>query len=109
MELYLCGPISGRPYDDAFESFQNAERALNDRGFEVTNPMKLTRNGMPREMCMKIVIPELLKCDGVVLLGGWDESNGAILEHHLALECGLMVGEFHQWKQLQPIDWGGDD
>ncbi|MDT4868388.1 hypothetical protein FQZ97_1033480 [compost metagenome] len=39
---------------------------------------------------MKQAIPQLLTCDLMALLPGWEKSKGAALEHHIACHLGIV-------------------
>lgn len=41
---YISGPITGRPYEETFNLFNEVEKKLRSEGYTVFNPMK---NGMP--------------------------------------------------------------
>ena len=40
---------------------------------------------------MRADIAELVKCDGVALLPGWERSRGASLEAHIAHSLGMRL------------------
>ena len=46
---------------------------------------------MSWEACMRSDIAELVKCDAIQLLHGWENSKGATLEHHIAERLGLQI------------------
>lgn len=100
MKLYISGQISWRPYGDARLVFETAAQTLANLGFEVFNPMQDDHLGMSRAELMKDDIRELLECDGVALLPGWQESSGARVEKAVADECGIVVAEYERWVEL---------
>ena len=55
---------------------------------------------------MRVLIPELMKCDAICLLPDWAESRGAIWEYHDAQMLGMKVMMFHPKRSekdtLQP-------
>ncbi len=103
--IYIAGPMSGKPSLN-FPLF-NAEAArLRALGYDVINPAEL--NGGESELaqckamtpeqlqehwrrCMVADITQLVTCDGIALLPGWQHSKGASLEAHIAQELGLGV------------------
>jgi hypothetical protein len=88
-KVYLAGPMTGIP-DDNFPAFNAAAAVLKAAGLDVFNPADHGSGGDWAEY-MKQDIPELLKCDAVVLLDGWTMSNGAQLENHIAVELGMPI------------------
>ena len=40
MRIYISGKISGLPYKEAEQRFEDAEALLTELGFEVINPLK---------------------------------------------------------------------
>jgi hypothetical protein len=47
---------------------------------------------------MKIVLREMLLCDGVSLLPDWHESRGARIEKRLGEDIGIDVRLCEDWK-----------
>lgn len=82
--IYLSGPMTGLP-DYNYPAF-NAEAArLRALGYNVENPAE---NPLPADapwhMCMRDAIRQLLTCDTVAFLPGWQVSRGANVEIELA-------------------------
>lgn len=109
MRLYVAGPMSGYK-DFNFPAFLRATRALIALGFDVTNPAEKesTADGKPDLSSIPVAwggtnqditpgsirakdIRDLLLCTGVVLLEGWVESWGALLEAAIAQTCGMKL------------------
>ena len=91
MKLYVAGPMSNLP-ELNFPAFHAAAATLRNRGHEVSNPAEVNPDpGMKWEDAMRADIPELLKCEAIVLLPGWEKSRGARLERHIAVEMGMKV------------------
>jgi len=96
-DIYVCGPVTGRPWIEAAEHFDANERRIIATVFE--NKMKIaTRN--PTSFCrpdvewpgaMRRCVKELLDCDGIALLQRWQFSRGAKLELSLAQDCKIPV------------------
>jgi hypothetical protein len=91
MKLYLAGPMSGIK-DFNYPAF-NAEAArLRTMGHHVENPAE---NPVPP--CgtwtgyMRMALRQLVECECVVLLPGWVESKGAVIERNLAQALGMPV------------------
>ena len=93
--LYLAGPMSGVPGHN-FPLFHRVAGVLRARGFEVFNPAENKDGGVPqtRAYYMRLDIPALLECEGVVLLPGWRQSRGASLEVWLAIDLDLALYEY---------------
>ncbi|WP_261508473.1 DUF4406 domain-containing protein [Burkholderia multivorans] len=91
MRLYLAGPMTGYP-ELNFPVFRAEAQRLRALGFEIVNPAEINADmSMPWRECMKADIRELLTCDGIAMLAGWEQSKGARLEHHIALALSLPI------------------
>jgi hypothetical protein len=87
--VYIAGPMSGIQ-DLNFPAFHAEAARLRAAGFDVVNPAEI--NVDPSEgwaACMKRDIAQMLTCDAVALLPGWQQSRGATLEHHIATALGM--------------------
>lgn len=88
---YLAGPMTGYP-DLNFPAFHAAAASLRALGLHVVNPAELNPDpGADWKDCMRTDIAELVHCDGIVLLPGWEGSKGAKLERHIAEAFGLII------------------
>ena len=89
--IYISGPMTGCA-DLNFPAF-NAEAArLRGLGYEVVNPAEVNPDAsMPWDACMRADIKALCDCDTLALLPGWERSNGAHLELHIAHRIGLEI------------------
>ncbi len=91
MRTYLAGPMTGHP-DLNFPLFHAEARRLRDSGHEVVNPAEINVDPAKGwEDCMRADIAELVKCEAIAMLPGWQQSRGATLEHHIAMQLGLRV------------------
>ena len=89
--LYLAGPMTGIE-DLNFPAFHAEAARLRALGYTVINPAKI--NADPNagwQACMRADIKQLVDCDGIALLDGWENSRGASLEHHIALSLEMVV------------------
>ena len=94
--LYVAGPMTGYP-DLNFPAFHSEAARLRKLGYEVVNPAEINADpSMGWQECMRNDIAELVFCDGVVLLPGWEHSRGAQLECEIAKRLGLFVRESRQ-------------
>lgn len=50
---------------------------------------------------MRITIPQMLDCEGIALLPGWERSRGARIEFILAAEIGLGVLYLDKWRSAR--------
>lgn len=91
MKLYLAGPMTGYA-DFNFPAFHTEAARLRALGHHVVNPAELNA-GIDGDwiLCMKRDIAELIGCDGIALMPGWDKSRGATIECRLAVDLGLEV------------------
>lgn len=91
MRTYLAGPMTGYP-ELNFPLFHAEAKRLRDNGHDVVNPAEI--NVDPAKgwtECMRADIAELVKCEAIAMLPRWQQSRGAILEHHIATQLGLRV------------------
>jgi len=89
--LYLSGPMTGLPQAN-FPAFHAEAARLRDLGYEVVSPAEI--NADPSggwHACMRNDLKALLDCDAICLLDGWEQSQGAHLELHVAHRVGLQV------------------
>lgn len=91
--VYIAGPMTGLP-EFNHPAFHIAAQIWRELGYEVENPAE-----NPPPACdswaawMRLALAQLLRCDAIVLLTGWQQSRGAQIEHRLARELGLHVIE----------------
>lgn len=86
---YLAGPMTGIK-DWNFPAFNQAAASLRASGYEVINPVEINSDTtMKWEDCMRADIAQLVTCDQIALLPGWEKSKGASLEAHIASRLGM--------------------
>ncbi len=79
------------------ESFERAYWTLREAGHIPINPFHLhgetdaTRGSKPKAEYMRVDILALMQCEGITLLPGWQDSQGAHLEAEIAQALGLEV------------------
>lgn len=91
IKIYISGPMTGLPGLN-FKAFNKAAKKLRAMGLDVVNPAEI--NPDPKadyHQCLRADIRALCDCTHLVLLDGWENSNGAHLELHLAHRLGLKV------------------
>lgn len=89
--IYVSGPMTGLPSLN-FPAF-NAEAArLRGLGYEVVNPAEINADAdKSYNECLRADLVELMSCDTIAMLPGWEKSNGAHLEVHVAHRVGINV------------------
>ena len=92
-KVYIAGPMSG--YEEFnFPAFNRVEELLRESyGYKhVVNPAKLhSTTDLPWVEFLKQDLRELIDCDAVFLLKGWEKSRGATLEAFVAHTLGLRL------------------
>lgn len=105
MKVYIGGPISGRA-DQNLPAFRSAATRLSNRGHQPVVPHDIpafhpqpgdcppsyTRGPDHSAACyLRGDALELLQCDAVYMLVGWEASVGARFEHWIASHCGIPI------------------
>jgi hypothetical protein len=104
LDLYIAGPMRGYPKHN-FPAFHTAaKRWGNNPAIGIVyNPAQMDEedgfvgtsvslDGKDHlKACMQRDLMAVLKSDAVVMLHGWEESNGARVEHSLAVYLGLVI------------------
>ena len=92
MKVYISGKITGTDLTHTRKRFSDVADKLQSLGHEVTSPLC---NGLsetdPWEAHIAKDIANLLQCDGIYMLQGWEESQGARIEHAMAKDAKLIV------------------
>jgi hypothetical protein len=95
--VYLCGPIGGIPITESVARFYMAEQEIRRRANADTvsvctsNPMRFCAPGLGRHEARRTCVGEMVRCGGIALLQGWQQSRGATLELKLAQELRIPV------------------
>jgi len=83
--IYIAGPMRGHD-DHNWPTFDAAADTFSDMGFDVFSP----RAAWPA--CRGIGgLADLVKCDFMFLLAGWEDSPVARAEHAVALALDIIV------------------
>lgn len=96
MKIYISGRISGQPNLNR-GAFADAVELITNAGHEAVNPHDVCRDikdDNERELwrkCMRSCIAELVQCDAMITLNGWEKSEGATLEVRIAHIIGMKV------------------
>lgn len=91
--IYVSGPMSGLP-DLNFPAFHAAAAELRALGHTVVNPAEKQSEGDPAMTWadyMRQDLAMMMDCDTIYMLPGWQQSKGATLEHHVAVQLGFSV------------------
>jgi hypothetical protein len=75
-----------------FPAFHAAAKNLRHEGFDAVSPAEICPElGRTWDYYMRKDLTEMLKCDTIYLLKGWEKSKGASLEHCVAEALGMAV------------------
>ena len=90
VKVYLAGPMTGLP-DFNMPAFHAAADRLRHNGWDVVNPAEHFdgRTDLPRDMYLRADLAELVKCNAIAFLPGWQDSRGATMEYFVACELGM--------------------
>jgi len=100
VKVYIAGPMRG--YEDYnFPAFYEMEDHLWKLGYFPVNPARMDKEegdpsatggeALPLKHYLTRDLPALLSCDMVVVLDGWEDSQGALAEVAVARQCGIRV------------------
>jgi hypothetical protein len=94
--IYIAGPMRGMPELNA-PAFYRAAEQLHDAGHAVVNPHDLDKKyGYTSwENALKRDLTELVACDAIHLMTGWERSEGASLEAHVAAKLKIPRVDFY--------------
>lgn len=111
--LYIIGPVTG--IEDRNElAFLIARDRLDSDGYDSEIPHEFIRANATHEWAMLVSINHLtrfdpmphkeppdyeLRYDGVALLDGWEQSEGARLEKQVAEACGIPCKTVEEWLE----------
>jgi hypothetical protein len=95
--VYVSGPMTGIPHHN-FPAFHAATAALRAAGYEPVDPSvhgadpsKTWTDFLRRDLL------DLLSCEAVALLAGWESSRGANLEVYVAKSLEMPVRTVDEW------------
>lgn len=101
--IYVAGPMTGLP-DFNYPAFNAAAAKLRAMGHTVLNPAE---NPTPPcgtwQAYMRMALAQLVQCECIVLLPGWTESRGALIERWLAQVLQIEVMHFTDAAMLEQV------
>lgn len=101
-KLYITGPMSNYPQNN-YPAFNEAGEYLRDRGYIVLNPVEHNPPGRVHYVdLLREDLRLMLDCQGVALLPGWWESQGARAEVNVAGLLKMPCRELASWPKLLP-------
>ena len=88
---YIAGPMTGMPGLN-FENFNRVATELRNQYFEVANPAEINPDlDADWTECMRADIKQLVDCDAIYMLDGWETSRGASIEYIIAKALGMQI------------------
>lgn len=95
--IYVAGPMTGLP-EFNYPAFRAAAEQLRALGYQVEDP-STNVNPTPDDYhgWLRAGLAQLIRCDGVALLDGWEASGGARLEVNVGATLGLRVAPIAEW------------
>ena len=108
---YLAGPMTGIDNYN-IPAFIDATFSLENDGYEVVSPLTIFNGdtSLPLEAYLRGELEALLSVDLVVVLPGWELSNGTNMEILMALAMGVPVYAYPSLTQIHEatiLPWNG--
>lgn len=98
--LYVSGKMAGEK-DYGKLKFSLATQRLRRAGYYVINPSENWGcpgpGVIPRTICMKMDLQQVLMSEGLATLNDWRDSPGAQMEVDVADACGITVMSVDAW------------
>lgn len=100
MKVYIAGPVT-HATPEQLDNFKACGKWWKSQKLHhYIDPVEKVRNVLgenaSHDAAMKVCLKELLNCDAICMLPGWEDSDGACLEYQCAVAVGMPV-----------ILWGG--
>mgnify|MGYP000045826871 CR=1 FL=1 len=87
--IYIAGPMSGLPNLN-YPEFNRVAAGLRKQGHHVENPAENPECDS-WEGYMRLAIGQMVTCDAIYLLPGWEASRGAEIERNLAMKLDMEI------------------
>ena len=87
--IYISGPMTGCPNHNT-PAFQQAARVILDAGHVPVSPVG-EHEGWEWADYMRRDLRLLLDSDAIHMLPGWQNSTGALIEHHFAQQLRMEI------------------
>jgi len=96
-KIYVAGPMTGLP-EFNYPAFRAAAAELRALGHDVEDP-STNVNPTPDDYhgWLRAGLSQLITCDGIALLDGWEASGGARLEVNVGATLGMRVAPLAEW------------
>lgn len=103
--LYLAGPMTGHE-DFNYPAFHAEAARLRAIGFHVENPAE-NRAQDTWQAYMREAVRQLMTCDAVALLPGWQLSRSALIVNGLAVSLGIKARPCAEYQkpEAKPDCW----
>ena len=88
--IYLSRPMAGYE-ENNHPAFEKECQRLRKAGFDVVSPHELEAADESWDSWLRADLREMLTCEAVVTLPGWQASRGARLETSVAIMVGMPV------------------
>lgn len=109
--VYIVGPMSGYENHN-FPAFAGVAKQLRKMGYNVISPHEMDEaEGGPKQASpgdeqwrryLRRDLAQLLKADAIIALDGWEHSQGAALEVHVARKLGVPIFDTRGKRVRQP-------
>lgn len=97
MKVYIAGPMTNLP-EFNYPAFHRAAEQLDAAGYQPLNPARRgVVEGKEWSDYLREALADVVRADGIAVLPGWQNSRGARLEVHVALELGLTFLPLEEW------------
>lgn len=103
--VYISGPMRGKP-ENNYPLFHLVASALRSQGWTVENPAEHFDGAQDRqihEYLASDVVSLIMYARGIVLLPGWQDSEGARLEAQIALDLRYELFAWLEGRGLRTV------